>query len=74
MTYSKKRGWVPNAKMHLVLIPVVFALRLNTAIFACLQAKNAKHAPKKSLRSPFFRGGCVNDAAPFWCFMEKSIP
>jgi hypothetical protein len=29
-----------------------------------LQAKNAKHAPKKSLHSPFFRRGCVNDAAP----------
>jgi len=44
---KEKRG-ESNAKMHLVLTPVVFALRLDAAIFACYFAKMMRNASEKS--------------------------
>ena len=39
---KRKNGGESNAKMHLILPHVVFALRLNTAIFACFAGKKRK--------------------------------
>ena len=58
-------------KMHLILTPDVFALRLDAAIFAHdiakiirKPAKTANSALQKSLPSAFLKRGCANDAAP----------
>ena len=62
------KGGESNAQTHLVLTPFVFALWLNATIFALKRAKNANSERQKSLPSAFFRGGCVNDAAPNYLF------
>jgi len=51
------KGGESNAKMHLVLTPVVFALRLNTAIFACFAGKNRKFRASKKPTVGFFAQG-----------------
>jgi len=43
----RKEGGESNAKMHLVLTHNVFALRLNTAIFACFAVENRKFRATK---------------------------
>jgi len=43
--------------MHLVLTPVVFALRLNTAIFACFTGKKRKFRASKKPTVGFFAQG-----------------
>jgi len=50
-------GGESNAKMHLVLTPVVFALRLSTAIFACFAGKNLKFRASKKPTVGFFAQG-----------------
>jgi len=55
--YINTKGGESNAKMHLVLTPVVFALRLNTAIFACFAGKNRKFRASKKPTVGFFAQG-----------------
>jgi len=51
---SMKKGGESNAKMHLVLTPDVFALRLNTAIFDCFAVENRKFRATKKPTVGFF--------------------
>jgi len=48
------QGGESNAKMHLVLTPDVFALRLNTAIFDCFAVENRKFRATKKPTVGFF--------------------
>ncbi len=52
-----KIGGESNAKTHLVLTSVVFALRLNAAIFACKTGKNRKFCASKKPNVGFFEQG-----------------
>ena len=51
------QGGESNAQEHLVLTSVVFALRLNTAIFACFAGKNRKFRSSKKPNVGFFERG-----------------
>jgi len=51
---KQKKGGESNAKMHLVLTPDVFALRLNTAIFDCFAVENRKFRATKKPTVGFF--------------------
>jgi hypothetical protein len=53
----KEKGGESNAQEHLVLTSVVFALRLNTAIFACFAGKNRKFRSSKKPNVGFFERG-----------------
>lgn len=50
-------GGESNAKMHLVLTPDVFALRLNAAIFDCFAVENRKFRASKKPTVGFFEQG-----------------
>ena len=64
------KGGESNAKMHLVLTPVVFVLTAKRPHFClCRGKKPTKSLARKSLPSPFPRGGFVNDSAPFFYFI-----
>ena len=55
-TCAKRTGVSQMQKMHLTH-PVVFALRLNTAIFACFTGKNRKFRASKKPTVGFFAQG-----------------
>ena len=53
-------------KMHLVLTPDIFALRLNASIFDCFAVENRKFRASKKPTVGFLQRGCANDAAPLF--------